>query len=494
MKVQPYVIRPSAFEPMPDRTEYAQFIPSDDAKAPFAMGAMRIPPGATTWRHNHRETELFFITAGNGIVEWEQGRTNVAAGDLVLVPPFCFHSFTNEASNAWLALLNLYWTETAGYVRAAAERQLAALRNDERSYLMLVDLGAQHESQGVRDLAALMVRYLKQQGSQVRIEGIIAPPTSDTGSGRKILERLASRGLLSTVATRHTERMLSLERYRHVLVSALDRVAVTGNIKSFLADTLSRPLPDVEASDVASFSDSDLDRAIRAIMLSESASGAHQVWLFSLDHAFSHAVLAILLLRLLDLPSPNVLHAAAHEDKSPQLDCLTSARLSKWGDWLTSLSCRVRRHYGGRAPDAGRWTSRHLGAFAALASITEQAARALAPATISLRSYAGALDDIVDLGRDLASSDPFMPATETFEAESRTTIAIEVAAARQLGVLIAPLSSALSEAIAASFGLGELSTVPWSRARELVPSGAVINNAPLDRLWHDNFAQPSVDR
>lgn len=328
--------------------------------------------------------------------------------------------------------------------------------------------------------------------------------------------------------------VLRLERHRAMLANAMDRMAMTGNVKRFLARLLAKPLPDVPVThtgtwgqcteygrlytyiDEPAFLLSTLD----ALDLREHAARVRPIYFFGMDNAFIYAVLTPVLLAAFDdrLPLPAVLHGnefyllegskfstsrghvldakalapvpmdwirlylAATRPELRETDFRREVfskevrmRRAAWGAWLRDLCRRVRFSCGGVVPEAGRWTERHLAFFAELDAIAGAAARALAPACVSLPDFVASLDRLIATARELAHAEPCTTGTETLDAESRTTIALELAAGRQLGVLAAPLMPDLSEALGEALGLGaSLARTAWSDARQLLTPGLPV--------------------
>jgi methionyl-tRNA synthetase len=115
------------------------------------------------------------------------------------------------------------------------------------------------------------------------------------------------------------------------------------------------------------------------------------------------------------------------------------------------------------------------------------AARRDAPPTRTAsrsRVWLQPLDTTVQVAADLRAAEPGAAGTETFDAQERTTIALKLAAVRQLAVLLAPLAPSVAAGISQAIGLDtDPGSTPWSRALEFVPAGQTLPSASdLDAL------------
>lgn len=55
-----------------------------------------VPPGAETHLHQHRQTEeLYYFTAGRGIMQLGEERFPVESGDTICIPPGTLHAVSN---------------------------------------------------------------------------------------------------------------------------------------------------------------------------------------------------------------------------------------------------------------------------------------------------------------------------------------------------------------------------------------------------------------
>lgn len=148
---------------------------------------------------------------------------------------------------------------------------------------------------------------------------------------------------------------------------------------------------------------------------------------------------------------------------------VTDVLVGQWEAWLASLGERLDRHHGGAAPDAGTWTNEHTDFLCRLSLRLDEMTAALNPEGFSLRRAAAILDGIVADARDFAAQQSQLTGLDRWASESRTVIALELAAARLLAHLSAPLMPRFSAKLAAALGIPEVTT--WPEAVELVAPG-----------------------
>lgn len=73
--------------------------PEREGSRNLSLAEATIFPGETTHRHRHRQTEeIYYVLAGEGIVEVAASKTAVCAGDAVLIPPGAEHCATNTGA------------------------------------------------------------------------------------------------------------------------------------------------------------------------------------------------------------------------------------------------------------------------------------------------------------------------------------------------------------------------------------------------------------
>ena len=138
----------------------------------------------------------------------------------------------------------------------------------------------------------------------------------------------------------------------------------------------------------------------------------------------------------------------------------------RWEVWLAGLGERVSRDYGGTAPDGGTWTAEHTAFLSRLSVRLEEITAALNPEGFSLRRAAAVLDGIVADAGEFSSQQSRLAGLDRWASEARTATALELAAARLLASVSAPLMPRFSARLASALGLPEIRT--WPETVELV--------------------------
>ena len=164
---------------------------------------------------------------------------------------------------------------------------------------------------------------------------------------------------------------------------------------------------------------------------------------------------------------------------------LTGNLIGRWEAWLTDLGERVRRDFDGLIPDAGTWTTEHTAFLARLSQHLDQATAALGAEGFSLRRAAAVLDAIVDDTTEFSRRQSRLHGLDRWASEGRTAIALELAAARLLATVAAPLMPRFSGRLASSLGLAPIDT--WPDTVELIPPG---NRSSLAETNFFNAASP----
>ncbi len=154
---------------------------------------------------------------------------------------------------------------------------------------------------------------------------------------------------------------------------------------------------------------------------------------------------------------------------------VTATLIGKWQNWLDDLGARVSRRYGGTAPDAGIWTPEHTAFFASLQNSLGVLTASLGQDGFSLNQAARALDDLVANTLRFRDYEALTAALPEWKDESRTAIALELAAAKLLANCAAPVMPRFAAKLSAALHVGEPAL--WPQVVSLVPPGTKINLA-----------------
>jgi len=146
-----------------------------------------------------------------------------------------------------------------------------------------------------------------------------------------------------------------------------------------------------------------------------------------------------------------------------------------WQRWLNDLGARVEKHYGGIVPDAGIWTPEHTAFLARLNSWLGAMTGCLGQDGFSLNRAAQTLHGIVADTVRFAGLEGAVLDLEDWKDETRTAIALELAAAKLLAGCAAPVMPRFAAGLAAALGIEP--PAQWPRIVTLVPHGTRVNLA-----------------
>jgi methionyl-tRNA synthetase len=149
--------------------------------------------------------------------------------------------------------------------------------------------------------------------------------------------------------------------------------------------------------------------------------------------------------------------------------------IGTWQRWLNDLGDRVERRYDGIVPDAGIWTPEHTAFLGQLENRLAELGNALGPDGFSLNRAAQTLSSIVADTLRFAGSEDAATSIADWADETRTAIALELAAARLLAACAAPVMPRFAGRLAAALGLPP--PAQWPDGVTLVPAGTRLSLA-----------------
>ncbi|MET8849733.1 class I tRNA ligase family protein [Amycolatopsis sp. NPDC004625] len=152
---------------------------------------------------------------------------------------------------------------------------------------------------------------------------------------------------------------------------------------------------------------------------------------------------------------------------------LRDTLIGSWQRWLHELGERVRRRHGGTAPDAGVWTPEHTAFLGRLGTRLAAITAALGHDGFSLNDASAELAGVVEDVTRFAAKEHAVAEVDAWRAETRTTIALELAAARLLASCAAPIMPRFAARLAAA--LGPAPVTQWPTTVELVAPGTPID-------------------
>jgi len=154
---------------------------------------------------------------------------------------------------------------------------------------------------------------------------------------------------------------------------------------------------------------------------------------------------------------------------------VTDRLVGTWQRWLNDLGTRIEAAYDGAAPDAGVWTPEHTAFLARLGARLAEMAGCLGQDGFSLNHAARTLDGIVDDTLRFAAFEARTAGVGEWKDETRTAIALELAAARLLACCAAPVMPRFAARLAGALGVPPPDR--WPKFVALVPPGSTISLA-----------------
>jgi methionyl-tRNA synthetase len=146
--------------------------------------------------------------------------------------------------------------------------------------------------------------------------------------------------------------------------------------------------------------------------------------------------------------------------------------MGRWQSWLGELGETVARHHGGRVPEAGAWASRHHLFQRQQTGMLQQIREALTAASFSLQKATRLACEMVRLARNFAAAESHWGQSRDDRRFGDTAIALQLAAARTLATMTAPLMPDFGEALWHALGHATaIWSAPWPAEAALLPAG-----------------------
>jgi methionyl-tRNA synthetase len=157
-----------------------------------------------------------------------------------------------------------------------------------------------------------------------------------------------------------------------------------------------------------------------------------------------------------------------------------------WQRWLNDLGRRIDTHYAGVVPAAGTWTPEHHAFLARLEDRRSAISNALGEDDFSLNRAARELVGLVEDATGFAAAARPAADLPEWQDETRTAVALELAAARLLSLVSAPVMPRFATRLAAA--LGEDEPVSWPKEVSLLSPARPV------ALAHQVFFGPPTGR
>lgn len=159
-----------------------------------------------------------------------------------------------------------------------------------------------------------------------------------------------------------------------------------------------------------------------------------------------------------------------------------------WGRWLHELETKVRAESTGAVPATGDWTAEQRHFFLQLERALADAAEAYEPATFSPQRLTRVMIELVRGARRFGAAENHWRSVAERSQERRTSLALELLAAKILAIIAAPVIPDFAAALWQGLGYDEpLGAGSWDRATEWVPAGQ-----KLGELGREYFFRPEA--
>lgn len=148
--------------------------------------------------------------------------------------------------------------------------------------------------------------------------------------------------------------------------------------------------------------------------------------------------------------------------------------VGSWQDWLADLGRRMEEDFSGTVPATGDWTGEHRRFFRRLEELFAAAGEAYQAAGFSVQRATVLMGELVREARRFGRGEVhWRRAAATKGEERRTGMALELLAAKLLGLVAAPVMPAFAERLWRALGYpAGPGAGDWDRALEWVPAGA----------------------
>lgn len=162
--------------------------------------------------------------------------------------------------------------------------------------------------------------------------------------------------------------------------------------------------------------------------------------------------------------------------------------IGNWQGWLSSLQQRMDTLYGGKIPEAGAWTAPHLAFLKRLKGHLDDAAEAYSLEGFSPQRVTRTACQLVHAGNEFGKSESAWASSPAAHNELRTSLALELAAARCLAMITQPLMPAFSNHLWSCLGYDE-PLKEWETEPHFVTPGQMVTG-----LSEEYFPAPVTSR
>lgn len=466
---------------------------------PFYSGWTHLAPGQKTKQHQHHETETYFVAYGHGVMRVEGEDVPVGPGDVIYMPPFNDHILENTHESDDLLFLSVFWEDLESVPeskKASEERE----RSRRSLILAMPPSGdvAPLVRRATRLPAEALARYLEMRGVETTLPDASGSSGDLPARVQDLVDRLVEAGHAKPLEPESGDVLtLSLSPWIEPLKRYFARTRMSPRLRAVGERALHRET-DVELrvsrSDLAALGALlDGDAGERVVFVSpgqaELALALPVLWLADgrddrlptvwIDHEPLTAELSLPgdeeadTLRLyLARAWPETEPATLDEDGLGR----AAGELGTWNEWLAALSRRLQDEYDGVVPATGLWTEEQHQFHRRLLGRVTELGRAYEPRELSLPRVVRILSDVVWDARRFARREEHWIGVPDRKDERRTSLALELTAAKVLALGATPLLPHFSEHLRKNLGYDE--PLGWEEVPEWVPAGREL--APFD--------------
>lgn len=164
--------------------------------------------------------------------------------------------------------------------------------------------------------------------------------------------------------------------------------------------------------------------------------------------------------------------------------------IGRWQRWLTDLGERIDAGFGGLAPDAGTWTPGQTAFLERLRTRLDAISGAYGADGFTLNGVMAELDGLVDDAIRFADAHRRLSAIPEAADAWRTTLALELAAARLLSQAAAPVMPRFAARLAHHLGCPPVTR--WMDRVSLPPPGGAVTLAGATFFTMPTLAEPAA--
>jgi methionyl-tRNA synthetase len=148
-----------------------------------------------------------------------------------------------------------------------------------------------------------------------------------------------------------------------------------------------------------------------------------------------------------------------------------------WNQWLKDLGTKVANEYGGTVPDTGAYSPEHRRFYNKLNKLIEEAAVGYEAESFSPQQATRVLMELVRTANRFGKAEDCLRGVEARKDERRTGIALEVAAAKALAILAAPIMPEFAQRLWNNLGFTK--ELQWEETLTFVPGGQAISGLEI---------------